>query len=309
VSCARSLLALLIILTWAFPAVADDTRKKSAASRAASDDGEEEEDEEETSTDPVSQLGDIFTQPVPPRTEGPNWLNDNGDPPRTPPGRKIWRPEEFLDVLYLDNGDILRGHLVREEFPGHYALLIAGNSVVMVPEESVLVRTKERPVHGNRSHRTQVGVLFNPAFGGGLCVALGGEGQCTGNTGAAIDFGGVPAGMKYQVAVSVGVSTAMDITLGGYVRKPKTEDTTYFDPAIGLRHYSKGTDIVKFLRAAEVQFIVKPEFGLRVAALTGVQVDPVRQVGLFVMMGPELEVMPRFVLGFSVSFGVQGRFP
>ena len=310
-STARSILALLILLLWAFPADADDARKKHATTQGAADDGDEEggEEEEEDSTDPVSQLGDIFTQPIPPRTEGPNWLNENGDPPRNPPGRRVWRTEEFLDVLYLNNGDILRGHLVKEEFEGHYALLVAGNSVVMVPEETVMARTKERPVHGNRSHRTQVGVMFNPAFGGGFCLDVSGEGRCTGSPGTTFDFGGERAGMKYQIAATVGVSTAMDITVGGYIRKPADQASTYFDPTIGLRHYNLGTDIVKFLRAAEVQFITKPSFGVRVAALTGIQVDPVRQVGIFIMMGPEIEILPRFVLGFSVSFGVQGRFP
>ncbi len=309
-SSARTILALLFLLLWAFPAAADDAPKKHATTQGTNDDGDEDGDEEEEdSTDPVSHIGDIFTQPIPPRTEGPNWLNENGDPPRNPPGRKVWRPEEFLDVLYLENGDILRGHLVKEDFPGHYALLVAGNSVVMVPEETVMARTKERPVHGNRSHRTQVGVIFNPAFGGGFCLDVSGEGRCTGNLDSPVDFGGVPAGMKYQIAATVGLSTALDITVGGYIRKPRGQATTYFDPTIGLRHYNLGTDVVKFLRAAEVQFITKPDFGLRVAALTGIQVDPVRQVGIFIMMGPEIEVMPRFVLGFSVSFGVQGRFP
>jgi len=311
-------LALLALLFVAGSAWAQGGGKRSDgdggnddATEGDGDDGAEEGDEGDEEgarkRDPVSQIGEILTQPVPPATTGPNWLDPEGNAPRRPPGRHHYRPDKFLDVLYLRNGNILRGHLINEEFPEHYAMCVTGNSVVLVPEKAVLLRTKERPVHANRSHRAQIGLAFAPAFGGGLCVSL--DGKCTDADPGAVDFGGVPAALKYQVTVTIGVSSAIDLTVGGYVRRSRTLDATVFDPIIGIRHYSAGPDVVKFVRVGEIQFGIKPEFAMRVAVLSGVQVDPIRNGGLYFVLGPELEFIRRFVLGFSAQIGVQGRFP
>jgi hypothetical protein len=312
------LLLLLALLLVAGSAWAQGGGKRSDGDGGGSDsdpdDGseegeQEEEDEDDTARkrDPASQIGEILTQPIPPATTGPNWLDPEGNAPRRPPGRKHYRPDKFLDVLYLRNGNILRGHLVNEEFPDHFAMCVSGSSVVLVPEKAVMLRTKERPVHANRSHRAQIGLAFAPSFGGGLCVSL--DGACTDSEESVMDFAGVPASLKYQLAATIGLSSAIDFTVGAYFRKSRTLDATVVDAVIGIRHYSAGPDVVKFVRMGELQFGFKPEFAMRVAVLTGVQVDPVRNAGIYVALGPELEFIRRFVLGFSAQVGVQGRFP
>lgn len=293
------------------PASADEDETTATASKkkqptAATD--EEPEDEQAGTGTPIDRIGDVLTQPLP-GPEGPSWLDDRGEPPLLPPGRGQYKPDKALDVLYLAGGNILRGHLVKEDFPGHYAICVSGNSVVLVPEDTVILRTKEKPLNANRSHRKQIGLAFAPSFGGGFCVST--SGKCTGGTENPIDFGGVPAGMRYQLAVTVGVSTAVEVYGGLYIRTAQViatgEKMTVADPVIGFRHFNPGLDVVKFVRMLEFQFGVKPEFALRFAALTGIQVDPIRNVGFFLVMGPELEFMPKFVLGFAVTGGVQGR--
>lgn len=309
-TCFVLLTACCFVLASVSPASADEdeaTDTTSKKRRAAADDGESE-DEGAGISSPIDRIGDVLTQPVP-GPGGPSWLDDRGEPPVVPPGRGHYKPDKALDVLYLSDGNILRGHLVTEEFPGHYAICVAGNSVVLVPEDTVILRTKEKPLNANRSHRRQLGLAFAPSFGGGFCVST--DGKCTGGTDNPIDFGGVPAGMRYQVTVTVGVSSAVEVYGGLYFRTAQVIETgeklTVADPVIGFRHFNPGLDVVKFVRTLEFQFGVKPEFALRFAALTGIQVDPIRNVGFFLVLGPELEFMPKFVLGFAVTGGVQGR--
>jgi len=309
-ACFVLLVACCFVLAAVTPASADEDETADTTSkkkRRAAADGEDTADE--LVGTPIDRIGDVLTQPLP-GPGGPSWLDERGEPPVVPPGREHFKPDKALDVLYLTDGNILRGHLVKEEFPDHYAICVSGNSVVLVPEETVILRTKEKPLNANRSHRRQIGLSFAPSFGGGFCVST--SGKCTsGETENPIDFGGVPAGMRYQVTFTVGVSSAVEV-YGGLMIHTATlvetgEEMTVADPMIGFRHFAPGLDVVKFVRALEFQFGVKPEFALRFAALTGIQVDPIRNVGFFLVMGPELEFTPKFVLGFAVTGGVQGR--
>jgi len=314
-TCFVLLVACCFVVGAAAPASADDDettdtaskKKRRTATQGTSDESTEEPAETQPGM-PIDRIGDVLTQPLP-GPEGPSWLDERGEPPHVPPGRGRYKPDKALDVLYLSDGNILRGHLVKEDFPEHYAICVAGNSVVLVAEDTVILRTKEKPLNANRSHRRQVGLSFAPSFGGGFCVST--ENKCTGGTENPIDFGGVPAGMRYQVALTVGVSSAVEIYGGAYFRTAQIvgtgEKLTVVDPVIGFRHFNPGLDVVKFARMLEFQFGVKPEFALRFAALTGIQVDPIRNIGFFLVMGPELEFIPKFVLGFAVTGGVQGR--
>ena len=283
------------------------TSDKKHAESAADSETDEEAEEETPRGDPITRLSDVLTQPVPTGVDGPSWLDDRGELPPTAPGRERYKPDKALDVLYLHNGDILRGHLVPEDFPDHYAICVAGNSVVLVPEDSVLLRTKEKPLHANLSHRYQLGLSFSLGFGAGFCVSTSGGCTDVDPSDQPVDFGGVPGAMRYLVAVTFGVSTSVEIYGGGYFHKARQTGATVVDPVIGFLHYNPGPDTVKFLRMAEVRFGVAPEFAVGVAAMTGLQFDPIRNVGFFIVLGPELQFVPDFILGFGFQGGVQGR--
>jgi len=255
---------------------------------------------------------DVFTQPVPGQTGlGPTWLDElTGEAPKRGPGRTRVRIDAPLDVLYLRGGSVLRGYLIKEDFPNHYALASREGTVYVVDEASIEARTKEPALvedRANRSHRGQIGVIFAPTYSGGLSVdvsALGG--------GSSPSVSAVPFTGQLRASLSFALSPALELAAGINTYTVPVGDGSrkrYWKPLVGLRYYSNVHDPVKFYRGVYGHFGFQDAFSILLVIDAGFQFDVARNVGLFIGAGPEVQVIPNIIIGFGLGGGVQARFP
>jgi hypothetical protein len=320
-----TLVALLCALSFGTPTVArGDTGEVVVAARAAEDEaaaaeGESDSDAEAKpkSPDPTEQLRDAFTRPVPGQEIlGPNWLDQFGEAPRHGPGRKNYRPDAPIDVLYMAGGNIIRGHLIAEEFDDHLSIVTEGGVVFTVPEAAVQLRKKERALvanRGTRSHRKQFGILVSGAFAGGVCVSINGNCPPGAADAAGTLFSGffetVPLTGKAKLRLTYAFTPALELALGvNLFRIPGTGDVGY-EPTLGFRYYTNVFDPIKFLRVLDLTFGVQDGFSLGIDALAGFQFDIARNVGIYGVLGPQVQMLPNFIIGFTLGAGLQARFP